>query len=882
MLSVSNLRWLCLYFLVGQLNVLSVAAAWSLVNTTQVQLLGIFQKQLNATEPFPPALHAPAMFKAAILLSQQYNITVNGHFIDWQIVDGGGSVMDTLSSTCLQISNSNITGIVGPTFSREAHVIAPFAAKLGIPVISHAATDPELSDRNAYPTFYRTVPSDNEAALAIAKVFVMFNWTSCMIIYQNDAFGSGGANAISETFNKNNLTVTQMILFDINTLTIQGDLESLLTSSPIRIVILWVDSNYAPLILQKALDGDVLGPQYTWISSASVPLNSFDKTWYSKLIGILIIEPVVGSAVNVPINTTLLNAAYDIWQTYEPETFPGVDQVSSYALFAFDATWSLIQSLKQLCDIGTNRSSSCVSFVNTSFCFDRCLLNSSSLLDLINTNIFLGVSGPVEFSSNATDRVNGIYYVVNNVQSFANGLTYVPVLAWSDSDDWNPYTETSMIIWPGKSLTVPTGYATVSGVTIRIAIIEAIPFTIVNEVDDQYGQTTEEATGYIPDLIGYLQAKMGFIPNITILPSNHTYDSLIDEVANNIYDMVIGDVTILSDRREKVGFSSSIFDNSLRVIIRATYSPAVDLLAFLRPFSFKVWITILCAVLGSVFFIYLFERQENPALKDRSIISRVGMSMWYSFGTIMGYGVDFHVKTAAGRLLVVGLYILSLVLVATYTANLTSNLTITKSQGIISGIDDIKNGRLSFSRIGILTNSSIEDYYLREISGGSRNFYPLKSKEDLYNKLLDKIIDAAIQDAGVLEYVTSAIYCNLTLVGADFDHSSFGIVFPKNWLYEQVLDVSILSLRESGVFDTLKSKWFQSNYCSHSSETPLELPIEAMAGLFLTYGIIVILSFLLYVWLKRSNIRDYLAEKLKKAVLPISHPIQTSICHLPL
>ena len=68
---------------------------------------------------------------------------------------------------------------------------------------------------------------------------------------------------------------------------------------------------------------------------------------------------------------------------------------------------------------------------------------------------------------------------------------------------------------------------------------------------------------------------------------------------------------------------------------------------------------------------------------------------------IIGYGADFHVTTAAGRLLTVGLYILSLVLVAAYTANLASDLTISKSQDIISGIDDIKNGKIPFNRIGI-------------------------------------------------------------------------------------------------------------------------------------------------------------------------------------
>ena len=110
------------------------------------------------------------MFKAAILLSQQYNITIQGQFIGWQSAQTGGDVINALSDTCQSISTSNIVGIVGPAFSRESLFIAPFAAKIGIPVISYAATDPDLSDRNTYPAFYRTVPSDNTAALAIVKL----------------------------------------------------------------------------------------------------------------------------------------------------------------------------------------------------------------------------------------------------------------------------------------------------------------------------------------------------------------------------------------------------------------------------------------------------------------------------------------------------------------------------------------------------------------------------------------------------------------------------------------------------------------------------------------------------------------------------------------
>ncbi|CAF5124887.1 unnamed protein product, partial [Rotaria sp. Silwood1] len=188
-------------------------------------------------------------------------------------------------------SISNIVGIVGPVYSRESPIIADFGERVGIPVISYAATDPDLSDRNAYPAFYRTVPSDNAAATAIVKLFIRFNWTSCIIIYQNDAYGSNGAKILTELFIKNNLIVADTLVFDITTLRMQDNLKNFLISSSTRIVIVWAGSIYTPLIIQNALDSDVLGPHFTWILSSSLSLNSFHETYHQKLIGMLTVGP---------------------------------------------------------------------------------------------------------------------------------------------------------------------------------------------------------------------------------------------------------------------------------------------------------------------------------------------------------------------------------------------------------------------------------------------------------------------------------------------------------------------------------------------------------------------------------------------------------------
>ncbi|CAF2894802.1 unnamed protein product [Rotaria sp. Silwood2] len=255
------------------------------------------------------------------------------------------------------------------------------------------------------------------------------------------------------------------------------------------------------------------------------------------------------------------------------------------------------------------------------------------------------------------------------------------------------------------------------------------------------------------------------------------------------------------------------------------------------------------------------------------------MSMWYAISNMMGHGEHYHPVTAAGRVLAIGLYIVSLILVATYTANLASDLTTSKAKNIISGIDDIKNGKIPYHRIGICVGTTSEDYYLREISGGRRTFYPLASRQELYDSLLHGIIDASFMDIGVAEYVTNNIYCNLTLVGSDFDRNTFGIVFSKEWLYGKDLDLSILSLRESGALDDLKKKWFQMNNCPDTSETSNGMRIEDMSGLFLTFAIISVLSLTLFAWKKRSMIKDCLWRRLcrqKLVIQPHSPMVKSS------
>ncbi|CAM4807772.1 unnamed protein product [Rotaria magnacalcarata] len=299
-------------------------------------------------------------------------------------------------------------------------------------------------------------------------------------------------------------------------------------------------------------------------------------------------------------------------------------------------------------------------------------------------------------------------------QITSNGLTLVSILDYTDPGDWRVPAQENVIIWPGNPWIKPTDRAVLKGTTLRIGVIESVPFTIVQHVVNESGYNTTELIGYVPDLIELLRVTTGFIPVIQLASSNQTYAALVQAISNGDYDNVIGDVTVISSRREIVSFSIGILDNSLSIIIRQSFNVDIDLLSFLKPFSRSLWLLVLIAFVYAGILMCMFERHDNEALQNRSLVSQLSMSLWFSFGNMVGYGADFHANTASGRLITAGLFILCLMLVASYTANLASDLIISKSQGTISGIDDIKSGKIPFNRVGVRVGTASEDYYLRE------------------------------------------------------------------------------------------------------------------------------------------------------------------------
>lgn len=68
------------------------------------------------------------------------------------------------------VPQDKVVGVVGCLSSDATLSVASFFTPQRIPTISYASSSPDLDDTINYPYFLRTVPSDEEQAIAMTEV----------------------------------------------------------------------------------------------------------------------------------------------------------------------------------------------------------------------------------------------------------------------------------------------------------------------------------------------------------------------------------------------------------------------------------------------------------------------------------------------------------------------------------------------------------------------------------------------------------------------------------------------------------------------------------------------------------------------------------------
>ncbi|KAL3991771.1 hypothetical protein ACER0C_011396 [Sarotherodon galilaeus] len=121
---------------------------------------------------------------------------------------------DPVFSTDNNCSHSGmVMAVVGGSGSTTSISLSQVIRSFNIPQVSHFSTCACLSDKQQYPSFFRTIPSDQFQAEAMAKLVKHFGWTWIGAVRSDSDYGNNGMASFLKAAQKEGICVEYSVSF---------------------------------------------------------------------------------------------------------------------------------------------------------------------------------------------------------------------------------------------------------------------------------------------------------------------------------------------------------------------------------------------------------------------------------------------------------------------------------------------------------------------------------------------------------------------------------------------------------------------------------------------------------------------------------------------
>ncbi|KAK8273815.1 hypothetical protein V6Z12_D10G032000 [Gossypium hirsutum] len=770
---------------------------------------------------------------------QSFNNKLNNHGLSLYVQSHGKDPMLAAAAAEKLIKENNVTVIIGLETWELAAPVAEIGTRARVPVLSFTAPSITLPlSALRWPFLAQMANNDSEQMTCIAAIIRSYGWKKVIAIYEDETYGgdSGKLAVLIEALQDIGSEIEHtLVLPPISSLSntkevMQEELMKLLSLESRVFVVLKASSVMTIHLFEEAKNMGFMGRDSAWLITDKITtyLDSFNTSIISSMAGVLGIKTYYTE------NSSEYESFYGQFKQVFRKKYEDEDNFEPgiYALKAYDAIQIITEAMEGM--INTN-------------------ISSKQLSEKILSSNFTGLSGEIQFERGMLSQ-NPTLRIVNVVGKKYKELDFwLPSFGFSRSLG-NEETEHDgntaqglygQVTWPADLNQVrnPKGWAMPTNARpLIIGVPGRTSFEKFVKVKNESNQN-EEPEGYCIDLFKMAREVLGYDLPYKFVPHFSTYDDLVRCVHNKTFDAVVGDITILANRAELVEFTQPYAESGLSMIVPAKSEESAWM--FMKPFTWEMWMATGAMLIYTMFIVWFLEHRSNPEFEG-TWKTQIGTAMWFTCSSLF-FAHRENVQNNFTRVVVIVWLFVSLVLTSSYTASLSSMLTVNKLKVNVTDIEFLKRNNL---KVGCDGDSFVRNYLVDVLQFKSENIKTINSQDNYIGEFEKKHIAAAFLELPY-EKVFINNYCKkFSATTPTYRFGGLGFMFHKGSPIAMDFSKAILTLSENGALKDLEEKWFApSPECSTSvtDNRTERLRLHSFWGLYIISGATSTICFFLFI-----------------------------------